>query len=103
VLVRRASALGAEIIIPAGVLAQVWRGGSRQARLAALVGGPATRVEALNEALAKAAGQLCGRRGTADVVDASVVLAARQAGGAVVTADVEDIRRLDPTLTVVAV
>lgn len=102
-LVTRARDLGAETVIPAGALAQVWRDGARQARLAALISASTTRVEALTEALAKAAGQLCGLRGTADVVDASVALAARQTGGVVVTADAEDLLRLDPRLTIVAI
>ena len=91
------------MVIPAGVLAQVWRDGSRQVRLAALLSAQGVQVAALPEGLAKAAGQLCGLRGTADVIDASVVLAARDAAAIVVTADADDIRRLDPTLTVVAV
>jgi hypothetical protein len=91
------------MVIPAGVLGQVWRDGARQARLAALVGARNTRVEDLTAALARAAGELCGLRGTQDVIDASVVLAARRAGGVVVTSDPQDIRRLDATLSIVAV
>ena len=52
---------------------------------------------------ARAAGQLCGARGTSDVVDASVVLCARARKHAVVTSDVGDLRRLDPALPLVAV
>src|SRR5262249_11720445 len=46
--------------------------------------------------LAREAGQLCGIRGTADVIDASVVLAARARGHRIVTSDPEDLERLDP-------
>jgi hypothetical protein len=91
------------MVIPAGVLAQVWRDGSRQVPLAALVSARGIRVAALTEGVAKAAGQLCGLRGTSDVIDASVALAAREAAAIVVTSDAEDLRRLDPTLTIVAV
>jgi hypothetical protein len=91
------------MVIPAGVLAQVWRDGSRQVRLAALVGARGVQVIALTEGMAKAAGQLCGLRGTADIIDASVVLTAREAAAIVITSDAADIRRLDPTLTVVPV
>jgi len=47
--------------------------------------------------MAEAAGVLCGRRKTADVIDASVVLTARCEGAAViVTSDVDDLQHLDP-------
>ncbi len=52
--------------------------------------------------LAEAVGALCGRTGTSDVVDASLVLVARRSRALVVTGDAEDIRRLDPTLAVEA-
>ena len=101
-LIRRAKDRGAEMVIPARVLGQVWRDGLRQVRLATLVAARGVQVAALTEEAAKAAGQLCGRRGTSDVIDASVVLAAREGGAAiVVTGDPDDIRRLDPTLTIV--
>lgn len=102
-LIQRARDRGAAMVIPAGVLAQVWRDGSRQVPLAALVSARGIRVAALTEGVAKAAGQLCGLRGTSDVIDASVALAAREAAAIVVTSDAEDLRRLDPTLTIVAV
>jgi hypothetical protein len=91
---------GAErVIVPAGVLAQVWRDGSRQARLAALVGDHRTQVDPLDESVAKAAGVLCGLSRTRDVVDASVAVSARLAGNAVVvTSDADDLRRCDPRL-----
>ena len=97
-LVREASKANVRLIIPAGVLGQVWRGSPRQAALRALVKGPTTVVPALDQVLAEAAGALCGRAGSSDVVDASVVLLARREGGAVVTSDVDDLRRLDPSV-----
>ena len=78
-------------VIPAPALAQAWRG-SRQARLAQVVN--ACWVEPLDEALAKQAGELCGRAGTADVIDAAVVAIAARRGAAVVTSDPKDARRL---------
>jgi hypothetical protein len=48
--------------------------------------------------LAEAAGVLCGRAGTSDVVDACVVLVARRERAVVVTSDVDDLRQLDPGL-----
>ena len=62
------------LLIPATVLAQVWRDGARQARLAALVGDRRTQVEPLDRSSAKAAGVLCGLSKTRDIVDASVAV-----------------------------
>ena len=49
------------------------------------------------------AGELCGRSGTSDLIDATVVVAAWRNGRTVVTSDPEDMRRLDPSLQIVAV
>jgi rRNA-processing protein FCF1 len=95
-LVREALRVGARFVIPAGVLGQVWRGAAREAPVRALVKGPTTLVPALDQVLAEAAGVLCGRAGTSDVIDASVVLVARRERAVVVTSDVDDLRRLDP-------
>lgn len=95
-LVREALRLGVRLVVPAGVLGQCWRAAARQAPLRALVKGPTTVVPALDQVLAEAAGILCGRAGTSDVIDASVVLIARRERGVVVTGDVDDLRRLDP-------
>ncbi|MBI3184936.1 MAG: PIN domain nuclease [Myxococcales bacterium] len=104
VLVQRAKDLGRPIVIPAGVLAQVWRGrGPRQARLALLLGSERVSIHDLTRNRAEAVGQLCGRSGTIDVVDASVVVAAWTNGRVVVTSDQDDIRLLDPSLTVIPV
>jgi hypothetical protein len=46
---------------------------SKRAPLRALVKGPATVVPVLDQVLAEAAGVLCGRAGTSDVIDAAVV------------------------------
>jgi hypothetical protein len=91
---------GAVLVVPATALAQVWRDGRRQARLAALLGATTTLVDVFDEAGAKAAGVLCGRAGVADVIDASVVVAARLHGAPVVTSDPDDLRRLDPGVDV---
>jgi hypothetical protein len=86
--------------IPAGVLGQVWRGSARQSPLRALVKGPTTSVPFLDQVLAEAAGVLCGRAGTSDAIDASVVLVARRERAVVVTSHVGDLRQLDPTLPI---
>ena len=59
-LLRDARAGRERIIVPAGVLAQVWRDGARQVRLASLIGDSRTEIEPLDEVVAKAAGALCG-------------------------------------------
>ena len=97
-LVREALREGVKLVIPAGALGQVWRGTPRQAPLRALVKGPTTVVPALDQVLAEAAGVLCGRAGTSDAIDASVVLVARRERALVITSDVADLHRLDPSL-----
>ena len=89
-----------EIVVPAGVVAQAWRGGPRQARLARFLGARGATVEALTEAGARAAGAVCGLAGTADVVDASVVVAARRHGAIVLTSDRADLEVLDRDIAV---
>lgn len=89
-----------ELVIPAGVVGQVFRDRARQVALGLLIRSPSTTVPALDRELAEAAGILCGHSGTADVVDASVVLTARRERAVVVTSDGKDLLRLDPTLKV---
>ena len=102
-LVQEARATGASLGVPAAVLAQVWRDGARQARLAALVGSRTVEVVVLDTVTAKAVGRLCGLTGTADVVDASVVLAARTRSDRVVTSDPADLAAIDPGLELLVV
>lgn len=84
--------------VPTGALAQVFRDGSRQARLARLLRQAQTRVVPLDRRMAIAVGLLLGQRGCSDVVDASVVVCARINRQGVVTSDPEDLRRLDQAL-----
>jgi hypothetical protein len=97
-LCREAIRTGSRFVVPAGVVGQVWRDGARQVPLSALLKAPTTHVAALDHPLAEACGTLCGRTGTSDVVDASVVLVARRERAVVVTSDISDLRRLDPGL-----
>jgi rRNA-processing protein FCF1 len=97
-LLREALGADARIVIPAGVLAQVWRDPLKQVVLGALSRATTTAVVSLDQVLAEAAGVLCGKRKTSDIIDASVVLTARREGAVVVTSDVEDLRHLDPGL-----
>ncbi len=76
VLVEEAAASGTQIAIPAGVLAQAWRGGAHQARLARLLRASNTDVVVLNQRAALKVGIRCAASGVSDVVDVSVVVCA---------------------------
>jgi len=102
-LLARALELELGIAVPSGALAQAWRDGRRQARLARLLGSARVEVAALDDRRARAAGQLCGATGTRDIVDASVVLCARERGHAVATSDVADLKSLDAGLRLIPV
>jgi rRNA-processing protein FCF1 len=97
-LLRAVLEADARMVIPAGVLAQVWRDPLKQVALVALSRATTTAVVSLDQVLAEAAGILCGKRKTSDVIDASVVLIARRERAVVVTSDVEDLRHLDRSL-----
>jgi hypothetical protein len=86
------------IHIPAGALAQAFRDGARQVRLARLLKHPQTRVVPLDVVVAQVAGMLLGARGGEDAIDASVVVCARRYRQPVVTGDPRDLRWLDPGL-----
>jgi hypothetical protein len=100
-LVELAATHGRVLHAPGGVIAQVWRDGKKQARLARLVGSGAIDVQPLDLPEAQGVGAVCGRSKTRDVVDASVALLARRLGARVVTTDPEDLRRIDATIDVV--
>ena len=102
-LLDRVIAVGGAVEIPTPVIAQVWREGSRQARLARLLGASDVVLVGLDAEMARAVGVLCGSVGVADVVDGHVALHARRRDLAVLTSDPDDIARLDPTLTIVPV
>lgn len=82
--------------VPAAVVGQVYRDGARQARLSRFLNDPEQLVSIypLDIEEAKAAGVLCGKAGTSDVVDASVVLLAARLGAIIVTSDPGDIAKL---------
>lgn len=102
VLVEEAMANGTPIAIPAGVLAQAWRGGARQVRLARLLRASNTEVVALSQRVALKLGARCAASGVADVVDVSVVVCARYRAQPVITTDAGDLRAIDPDLTLLA-
>jgi hypothetical protein len=92
---------GREVVVPAAVVAQIWRDGPRRARVARLLNSSGVSVEPLTDALARATGTLCGVTETDDVVDASVVIVALRHAATVLSSDRDDLIRLDPTLTIV--
>ena len=95
-LIRRATAANAPVTVPAGVLAQAMRNPARQARTSKLIRQPGTRVSPLDTSAAVQVGRLLAASGTSDVIDAHVVLCAREGEDAIVTSDPKDLARLDP-------
>lgn len=102
-MVDQALADGRAIHVVPGVLAQVWRGGPRQARLAAFVDQAEVTLGGLDPDIANAIGVLIGMTGHTDVVDVHVALHASLHGHTVVTSDPDDIRAVDPSLTLIEV
>jgi hypothetical protein len=88
---KAAQVAGEVPVTHAGVLGQVWRGGPRQARLSQALDG--IEVRALDAPLGRAAGELLGRTGLSDVIDAAVALLSAD-GDDIVTADRDDFQRL---------
>lgn len=83
--------LGMDVVTTAPVVAQVWRDGQRQALVARLVA--ATRVDAPDEAAARAAGELLATTRGTDVVDALLAVLTR-AGDTLLTSDPDDLQPL---------
>jgi len=89
--VKRLKAAGLTVTVPAGVLAQTWRGLSN-ARLSQFLAG--CFIEPLDEPAAKATGALCARARSSDIVDASVLVGAAARHDVVFTSDATDLRKL---------
>jgi PIN domain-containing protein len=79
-------------VIPASVLAQVWRGGPKAARLAKLL--EVAEVDSLDEDRGREIGARLGARESSDVVDAHVVCCAIEREAVVLTSDRSDIEAL---------
>lgn len=100
VLVETAFLQGRRLIVTTGVVAQVWRDGARQARVAALIHDRRLEVMLLSLDRAKAVGVLCGRSGACDIVDGHVALLAASLDGVVVTSDPADIARFGDSIAI---
>jgi predicted nucleic acid-binding protein len=91
-----ARSLDLPIRIPAGVLAQVWRGGARSAAIARLLKQPCD-VVMIDERSAREIGEFIAslpvRDGEPDVVDAHVALTTRATRSLVLTSDPADMTR----------
>jgi hypothetical protein len=78
--------------VPAGVVAQTWRGGSRQALLSRLLVG--CDVEALDDDQARRVGSVVAKAATTDIVDASVVEGALRRVDLVISSDRGDLEAI---------
>ena len=94
---------GGQIHVPATVLAQVIRNPAKQVRLWRMIQHESTKVVPLDGSGAQAIGILLAQTGTTDIVDAHVVVCARTRGHTVITSDPFDLKRLDPSLKMIAV
>ena len=83
---------GRDLRVPAVVVGQAWRNARRQVRLGQFLA--ACHVDQVGLESSKAAGVLCGRAGTSDVVDATVAVMAAATGAVIWTSDPEDIKAL---------
>lgn len=83
--------LGQRLVTHGGVVGQVFRGSPRQARLARALSG--VRVVPLDDRLGREAGRLLGGTKTSDVIDAALVLLARD-GDTILTSDMGDLQPL---------
>jgi hypothetical protein len=79
-------------VVPAPVVAQSWRGTSRQAQLSRLLSG--CMIEPLDDTRARATGILASRAATTDIVDACVVEGALRRHDVVVSSDQGDLRAI---------
>ena len=79
-------------VVPAPVLAQSWRGTSRQALLARLLTG--CEIEALDAGQARAVGALATQAATTDIIDVCVVEGALRRRDLVISSDPGDLRAI---------
>ena len=85
------------LVTSAGVVAQVWRGGSgHQVPVAFLL--RKSLIVDLTDGQARLLGRMLGAARRSDPIDAHIVLLARERGWPVLTSDPDDLLAIDPTL-----
>jgi hypothetical protein len=102
-LLQRALAQGRAFRVPAGVVGQAWRDGRVQVTLARFLRSEEVEIIPLDKELARSCGELCGASNTTDIIDASVVILARDRRDAIFTSDPNDLKRLDPAAQIISV
>jgi hypothetical protein len=90
-VLKLAALKGEDVNVPSTALAQVWRGGPRQARLSKAL---EHCVIGAFDPVARAVGELCGRTRTADICDAHVAIITANERAVLYTSDLDDLRRL---------
>jgi len=100
-LLQRAVTQGRTIRVPAGVVGQAWRDGRVQVTLARFLRSQEVKIVPLDEQLARSCGELCRVANSSDIIDASVVLLAREQRDPIVTGDPSDLLRLDPSAHII--
>jgi hypothetical protein len=93
---------GGSLCIPAEVVALAWRS-PRQVRLSRLIKSFDVEIAVMDLDVARSVGLICAATGHHDVIDVHVALCARERGHAVVTSDLDDIARVDPSLVIIPV
>lgn len=96
-LLQRAVEQRRTVRVPAGVVGQAWRDGRVQVTLARFLRSHEVKIVPLDEQLARSCGELCRVANSSDIIDASVVLLARERRDPIVTSDPTDLLRLDPS------
>jgi len=102
-LLDRALAQGRAFRVPAGVVGQGWRDGRVQVTLARFLRSEEVEIVSLDEHLARSCGELCAAANLPDVIDASVVIIARERRDPIVTSDPKDLQRLDPKAQIIPI
>lgn len=102
-LLQQALTQGRVFRIPVGAVGQAWRNGRVQVTLDRFLRSAGVEVSPMDEPLARACGELCAATNTQDVIDASVMLLARERRESIVTSDPNDLRRLDPDAHIIPI
>lgn len=102
-LLQRALTQGRAFRVPVGVVGQAWRNGRAQVMLARFLRSEGVEIAPLDEQLARSCGELCAATKSQDVIDASVVILARERRDPIITSHPMDLRRLDPEAQIIPI